>query len=163
MPFSTPSSVQKEELPDRIAALTDKLKAAEKQLADFKKQQLQQHAGTFVDNASTAGAFTVIAEQLEGLGGADLRQLATDLKNRLGDLPGVVVLGSDDAGKAPFVVGVTAEGVSRGVKAGDLVKLMSRYVDGRGGGKPDMAQGSGSEAGGFAAAFDAVKQDLSAR
>ncbi|MBN9643398.1 alanine--tRNA ligase [Corynebacterium mendelii] len=152
-----------DELPDRIAALTEKLKAAEKQIAEFKKQQLQQQAGTFVDDASTVGAFTVIAEKLEGLGGGELRQLATDLKNRLGDVPGVVVLGSDDGGKAPFVVGVTAEGIARGVKAGDMVKLVSRHVNGRGGGKPDMAQGQGTDAGGFDAAFTAVTDDLATR
>ena len=62
----------------------------------------------------------------------------------------------------PFIVGATKAANERGVKAGDLVKTISGYVDGKGGGKPDMAQGSGARPDGLQAAFDALRDELAA-
>ena len=102
-----------------------------------------------------------IRDSPKGVNGGDLRTLASDIKNRLGDVAGVVVLASEnEGGKLPFIVGATKAAIERGVKAGDLVKLVSGYVDGKGGGKPDMAQGSGANAEGLQAAFDAVRDEL---
>ncbi|WP_460490607.1 DHHA1 domain-containing protein, partial [Corynebacterium nasicanis] len=79
---------------------------------------------------------------------------------RLAGRPGVVVLASADGDKLPFIVGATQEAIELGAKSGDLVKLLSGYVDGRGGGKPDMAQGSGANAAGLDAGFHAVREEL---
>ena len=98
-----------------------------------------------------------------GVNGGDLRTLASDIKNRLGDVAGIVALASEnEGGKLPFIVGATKAANERGVKAGDLVKTISGYVDGKGGGKPDMAQGSGARPDGLQAAFDALRDELAA-
>ncbi|MGD7001175.1 alanine--tRNA ligase [Corynebacterium halotolerans] len=151
-----------EELPDRIQQLTDKLKAAEKEIANLHKAQLAANTGKLLDQATEVNGFTVLAVQLpKGTAAGDLRTVAADLRGRLGERDGVVVLGAeDDKGKAPFIVGATKSAVARGVKSGDLVKLLGGYVDGRGGGKPDMAQGSGADPAGFTAGFEAVKDEL---
>lgn len=60
----------------------------------------------------------------------------------------------------PFVVGATKEAVARGVASGHLVGVFGSHVGGRGGGKPDMAQGSGNDASGLEAAFVAVVNEL---
>lgn len=156
--------VQTEDLPERIAQLTEKLKAAEKQIADLHKAQLMSQTADMITGATDINGFSVISVKLpNGVNGGDLRTLASDIKNRLGDAAGIVVLASEnEGGKMPFIVGATKAANERGVKAGDLVKTISGYVDGKGGGKPDMAQGSGADAAGLEAAFNAVRDELSA-
>lgn len=150
-----------DELPDRIAQLAEKLKAAEKEIANLHRKQLASGAGDLVNQAQEAGKFTLITHQLpDGLAGGDLRTLATDLRGRLAGKPGVVVLASADGNKVPFIVGATKEAIELGVKSGDLVKVLSGYVEGRGGGKPDMAQGSGALPAGLDAGFAAVRDEL---
>ncbi|TRX32853.1 alanine--tRNA ligase [Corynebacterium guaraldiae] len=156
--------VQTEDLPERIAQLTEKLKAAEKQIAELHKAQLMSQTAEMISGATTVNDFTLVSVKLpNGVNGGDLRTLASDIKNRLGDVAGVVVLASEnEGGKLPFIVGATKPAVERGVKAGDFVKVISGYVDGKGGGKPDMAQGSGANAEGLQQAFDAVRDELEA-
>ena len=156
--------VQTEDLPERIAQLTEKLKAAEKQIADLHKAQLMSQTADMIAGATDINGFSVISVKLpNGVNGGDLRTLASDIKNRLGDAAGIVVLASEnEGGKIPFIVGATKAANERGVKAGDVVKTISGYVDGKGGGKPDMAQGSGADAAGLEAAFNAVRDELSA-
>ena len=96
----------------------------------------------------------------DGTTGGDLRTVATDLRNRLREEEAVIVLGAQDKGKFPFIVAATDKAVERGVKSGDVVKQFGQYVDGRGGGKPDMAQGSGSSAAGAERGFAAVEDML---
>lgn len=149
-----------EEVPERVAQLAAKLKEAERQIADFKRAQLLAESAKLAA-AVEVGDFKVAAVQLpDGTAASDLRIIATDIRNKFGDVPGVVVLGSKDGDKVPFVVAVTAAGVARGVKAGELVKTLNQYINGRGGGKPDMAQGSGTNVEGLAAAFRAVSDIL---
>ncbi|PRQ11962.1 alanine--tRNA ligase [Corynebacterium sp. 13CS0277] len=158
--LKTPS----EELPERIAKLTEQLKAAEKEIAALNRQQLAAKTGELLNQATTVGGFTLLAARLpQGTAAGDLRTVATDLKNRLQDAAAVVVLAAEAGDKVPFIVAATDAAVEKGVKSGELVKLIGTYVDGRGGGKPDMAQGSGAKPAGLDAAFTAVADDLAAR
>ncbi len=151
-----------EELPDRIGQLTEKLKAAEKEIENLHRAQLLNQAGELLEQVVEVNGFTVLTVRLEqGVKAGDLRTIATDLRGRLAGRPGVVVLASTAEGKVPFIVGATREAVERGVKSGELVKLLSGYVDGRGGGKPDMAQGSGANPAGLDSGFAAVREELS--
>ncbi|MDO4686348.1 MAG: DHHA1 domain-containing protein, partial [Corynebacterium sp.] len=151
-----------EELPDRIAALTEKLKEAEKEIAALHRQQLLAQAGSYLANAQDVNGLKVVTAKLpDGTSANDLRTIAIDLKGRLGDQSGVIVLGArDEKNKAPFVVGATKAAIQRGVKSGQLVGVIAGYVAGRGGGKPDMAQGSGNDASGFDSGFAAVVNEL---
>lgn len=159
--LKTPS----EDLPERISQLAAKLKAAEKQIADLHRQQLAAQLGGLMEKAQEVDGLSVIAEKLpDGTAAGDLRTAALDLRGRMGDKAAVIVLGAKDAkGKAPFVVAASAEAVAQGVRSGDLVKVLGQYVAGRGGGKPDMAQGSGSEPAGLAEGLRAVIEDLRSR
>ena len=139
------------------------LNQAEKEIANLHRQQLASQTGALLDQAVEAGKITVLTHRLpDGISGGDLRTVATDLRGRLAGKPGVVVLASADGEKLPFIVGATREAIELGVKSGDLVKLLSGYVDGRGGGKPDMAQGSGANPAGLDAGFHAVREELAA-
>ena len=155
--LKTPS----EELPERIDSLTAKLKAAEKQIQQLRGQQLQSQVGELVNKAETIGDVKVLAQQLpEGVAAGDLRTLAMDAKNRLGSEAAVVVFASVDGDKVPFVAAANDAAVARGIKSGELVKTFGEKVAGRGGGKPAMAQGSGSDAAGIPAGIEAVKSAL---
>ncbi|MCX7539704.1 alanine--tRNA ligase [Corynebacterium antarcticum] len=150
------------ELPDRIAQLTEKLKAAEKEIAALHRRQLAAATADYLKQARQVGDFTLLTVRLpEGTAGGDLRTVGTDLRNRIGTEPAVIVLATaDDRGKVPFLVAATDGAVERGVCAGDLIRVFGGPVGGRGGGKPDMAQGSGSDASGIDAGFSAVEDDL---
>lgn len=74
----------------------------------------------------------------------------------------MVLFASNDEGKVPFVATLTDAAIERGLKAGDLVKEFGAKVGGRGGGKPQLAQGSGSEPAGIIAGLEAVNSAITA-
>lgn len=153
-----------EELPDRIAALTEKLKAAEKEVERMRAAQLAADSLKHVDSAQNVNGFKVVTAQLaKGVQAGDLRGIATQMRGKLSAQDAVIVLAAEAGDKVPFIVAATKSAIDRGVKSGDLVKLMGQYVDGRGGGKPDMAQGAGTNAAGLHEAFAAVKHELEQR
>lgn len=156
--------VQSEELPERISQLSERLKAAEKEIEVLRKAQLTARASEFIDSATEVNGIKTITLQLpDGTSGGDLRTVATDIRNRMKDTAAVIVLGAVDKGKFPFIAAATAKAVDEGVKAGDIVKRLGEYVNGRGGGKPDMAQGSGTAPEGAQRGFEAVKDLLQSR
>jgi alanyl-tRNA synthetase len=84
----------------------------------------------------------VVASEMEGADRKALMETADQLKNKLGE--GVVVLATVEDGKVVLVAGVTKSATNR-IKAGDLMKHLASLVDGKGGGRPDMAQGGGND------------------
>ncbi|MDN6430495.1 alanine--tRNA ligase [Corynebacterium flavescens] len=154
--------VQSTDLPERVSSLAEKLKAAEKEIESLRNAQLAARAAELIASAQDVNGFKVVALQLpQGTAGGDLRTIATDVRNRLREQDAVVLLGAVSNGKFPFIAAATPSAVERGVKAGDIVKQFGQYVDGRGGGKADMAQGSGANAAGAESGFAAVKDGLS--
>ena len=151
------------EVPARIETLTERLRQVEKELAAVRAAQLTGSAAAMVDGATRVGAVDLVAAALpEGTSAADVRTLATDLKGRMTDRPAVVALFAPSADAVAFVVAVTPPAVQLGVKAGDLVKAFVPQVGGRGGGKPDMAQGGGSNPAGVPAAIAELRSVLGA-
>ena len=115
----------------------------------------------FLAQAVDINGFKLAALRLpKGINGGDLRTVATDIKNRVRDDAAVIILGSENDGKFPFIAAATDAAIARGVKAGDIVKRFGEFVDGKGGGKPDMAQGSGANVAGAEEGFSAVKAYL---
>ncbi|MDI9900880.1 alanine--tRNA ligase [Rhodococcus sp. IEGM 1409] len=156
--LSSSLKVPSEEVPARVEALVERLKVAEKELEQTKAKAVLASAGEYVAKAKRIGSVLVIAEPAPaGVGGNDLRSLVTDIKGRLGSEPAVVALLGDVEGKVPFVVASSKAAQGLGVKAGELVASFGPKIGGRGGGKPDMAQGSGSDSAGIPAALDAIR------
>ncbi|AJE67555.1 alanine--tRNA ligase [Corynebacterium glutamicum] len=152
-----------EELPERVAQLLDKLKAAEKEIEALHRQQLMAQTADLLNNAQEIGGVTTLLLRVkDNTNAGDLRTIATTLKDKLGDREGVLVIASDNAGKVPFVVAATKAAVARGAHSGNLVKLVGSYIDGRGGGKADLAQGSGANIAGLESAFGAVRAEIEA-
>ena len=94
------------------------------------------------DDATEVDGIPVVSRVVSGLEPGALRTLADSLRDRLGS--GVVVLASDNDGKAALVVSVTRDLTSR-VHAGNLIKELAPIVGGRGGGRPDFAQAGGRQ------------------
>ncbi|MCP9624523.1 alanine--tRNA ligase [Nocardia otitidiscaviarum] len=150
--------VPSDEVPARVEQLVERLKVAEKELERTKMAAVLSSAGTFVDAAQRVGEVLLVAEAApEGVGAGDLRTLVSDIKGRFGTQPAVVVLLGNADGKVPFVVAVTKAAQELGIAAGDLVDSFGPSIAGRGGGKPEMAQGAGSDPSGIAAGLAAVR------
>jgi alanyl-tRNA synthetase len=154
-----------EELPDRIAATLERLKAAEKELEHLRAAAVLASAGELAASAEPVGAAQVVtAEAPAGVGGADLRSLALDVRGRLRrESPAVVILASPSdkpGGPVSFVVAVSEAGQQAGLAAGDVVKVFAPVLGARGGGKADLAQGAGGDVAKLADAFAAARAHI---
>jgi alanyl-tRNA synthetase len=112
--------------------------------------------------AEQIGMVRVVAQRMAGgMSAADLRTLVGDIRGKLGSDPAVVALiaeGDDDT--VPYVVAVNPAAQDLGLRANDLVKQLGASVNGRGGGKADLAQGSGKGAAGIDAALTALRAEI---
>jgi len=152
-----------EELPERIGGVVERLRLAERELEKVRADAVLSSAGALADGAEDVGGTALVAAAVpDGIAGNDLRALATDVRGRLGARPGVVALFSAGDGKVSFVVATTAAARERGLAAGKLVPAFAPAVGGRGGGKPDLAQGGGSEPTGVPAALVALRRAVAA-
>ncbi|MBL8926840.1 MAG: alanine--tRNA ligase [Pseudonocardia sp.] len=150
-----------EELPERIGGVVERLRQAERELEKVRADAVLSSAGALADGAEDVGGVALVAAAVpEGVSGADLRALTADVRGRLGARPGVVALFSTANGKVSFVVATTAAARDRGLAAGKLVPAFATAVGGRGGGKPDLAQGGGADPSGVPAALDALRRAL---
>ncbi|MDR7380713.1 alanine--tRNA ligase [Promicromonospora iranensis] len=135
-----------EELPDRVGSLVSRLKEAEKELAAMRQGQLLATAGKLAAEAPRVGDVRVVAHDAGEVQADDLRALVLDVRSRLGEAEPVVAAAGGVSGGRPVVVVVTnAAAREAGYKAGDLVRTAAQTLGGGGGGKPDMAQGGGTD------------------
>ena len=149
-----------EELPERIADLINKLKDAEKELGQVRSQQALAQVSGLLQNAKNIGDYKFLAAQIgDGVAVDDLRTMALDIKNRLGE--SVVALASVTSGKPVVVVATSDSPRAKGVKAGALVKVASGVLGGGGGGKDDFAQGGGTNPAEIPNALLAIEKALS--
>ncbi|KAA0995575.1 alanine--tRNA ligase [Pseudomonas sp. ANT_J12] len=140
----------RDNLIDKLSAVLERNRLLEKQL-----EQLQAKAASAAGDDLSASALDVkgvkvLAVRLDGQDGKALLALVDQLKNKLGRA--VILLGSVHEEKVVLVAGVTKD-LTGQLKAGDLMKQAAAAVGGKGGGRPDMAQGGGVDAGALDAAL----------
>jgi alanyl-tRNA synthetase len=154
--------VPSDEVPARVANLVERLKAAEKELERARLAGARAAATNAAAGAERIGNVRVVAQRMSGgMTAADLRSLVGDIRGKLGSDPAVVALIAEgDGGSVPYAVAANPAAQERGLRADDLVKQLAATVDGRGGGKADLAQGSGKDPGGIDAALDAVRDQI---
>jgi alanyl-tRNA synthetase len=136
------------ELPDRVAGLMDRVKEVEKELSGLRAGQVLQRAGEFASAAVDLGGLRfagVVAP--DGTPGDLVRSLALDVRGRL-DGPAAVVVAAGGE-RVTLVAAVNPDGIARGVTAGALLRAAAEAVDGKGGGKDDVAQGGGTRPAGI--------------
>ncbi|MFI5508777.1 alanine--tRNA ligase [Mycobacterium sp. NPDC051804] len=154
--------VPSEEVPARVANLVERLRAAEKELDKVRLANARAAAANAAAGAEQVGKVHLVAQRMAGgMSAADLRTLVGDIKGKLGSEPAVVALIAEgDGDSVPYVVAVNPAAQDLGLSANDLVKQLGAPVNGRGGGKADLAQGSGKGAAGIDAALVALRAEL---
>jgi alanyl-tRNA synthetase len=147
---------QRDQLPTAIGRLQEELKRTRKEIDDLKLKIATGAIGgagsANGDEAREIAGVKVLAKTVEGLDANAGRQLSDTLLARLKS--GVVVLGRKDDGKVGIIVRVSDDLTGR-IKAGNIIKEIVPIVGGRGGGKPDMAEGGGTEPDKLREAIDA--------
>jgi alanyl-tRNA synthetase len=147
-----------EELPERISDLLSKLKEAERELGQIRSAQALAQVTGLVASAKDFGGYKYLATEISNIGVEDLRSMALDIKNRLGE--SVVALASNSDGKPMVVVSVSDTPRNLGIKAGELVKIASTVLGGGGGGKDDFAQGGGQNPAEITNALNAIEKAI---
>ena len=127
---------------EKARALAERIRHLEREIESFKAKAA---SGAVADLASAAvdlGGIKVLAARLEGLDAKGLREAVDRLKQQLVDT--VVVLAGTQDGKAALVAGVNGAATGK-VKAGELLAHVAGRIGGKGGGRPDLAQGGGED------------------
>ena len=127
-------------LESRLQKLLDHQKELEREIASLQGRLNAGQAAALLAEARDVGGVKLLAARLDGLDGKGLRELADQLRERLGS--GVVVLGSAFEDKANLLVAVSKDLTST-LQAGALVRPLAEQVGGKGGGRPDLAQAGG--------------------
>jgi alanyl-tRNA synthetase len=147
------------EVPRRLQKLLEEQKALEKQLETLAAKLARSRAEELVASARQVNGVAVIAARVDGLDAEGLRAVADTLRDRLGS--GVVCVGSVADGKVSLIAAVTKD-LTKRFQAGRIIQAVAEAVGGRGGGRPDLAQGGGTEPDKLDGALDLV-YDLVAR
>jgi len=144
----------RDDVEEKVRQLLERGRRLEKEVAQLKDKLASGRGRDLAADAETIGGLRVVATSVEGADAAALRNAVDQLKTQLGSA--VIVLGSAAPdGKVTLIAGVTADATAR-VKAGDVVNFVAQQVGGRGGGRPDLAQAGGTDAGALSAALQSV-------
>ena len=144
---------QKNQFEQKLQDQQAKTRLLEKELEQMKAKLAAAKGADLASNAVEVNGVKVLAAQLDGVEPKALRDTIDQLKNKLGN--GVVVLATVSDGKIALAAGVTKE-LSGKVRAGDLIKELTAKLGGKGGGRPDFAQGGGSDLAALPAALESV-------
>ncbi len=132
----------RDNLIDKLSGLLERNRQLEKELAQLKAKAASSAGDDLAGSAVDVKGVKVLSARLDGLDGKALLALVDQLKNKLGRA--LILLGGVLDDKVVLVAGVTAD-LTGQLKAGELMKQAAAAVGGKGGGRPDMAQGGGSE------------------
>ncbi len=138
-----------------LEKLLEQQKSLERQVDQLKTRLAQQQVDKLAGNR--IGSTTVLAERLEGLDAKQLRTLADSLRNKWQSA--VIVIASVNDSHVSIVSAVTKD-LTQKVQAGKLVGEVAKAIGGKGGGRPDMAEGAGKDLASLPAALNAVYQQV---
>ncbi len=138
---------------DKIRQLGERQKKLERELDALKAKQAAGATADLGAGAVEVKGVKILAARLEGFDAKALRDAIDRLKQQLGDA--VIVLAGTEDGKAALVAGVNGSAMGK-VKAGELLAHIASQIGGKGGGRPDLAQGGGEDGPALASALAAV-------
>ncbi|MBA0313891.1 alanine--tRNA ligase [Stenotrophomonas maltophilia] len=145
---------------EKIRALGQRQKQLERELEAVKAKVAAGATADLSGQAVEVAGVKVLAARLEGFDAKALRDAMDRLKQQLGDA--VIVLAGAQDGKAALVAGVNGSAMGK-VKAGELLSHIASQIGGKGGGRPDLAQGGGEDGPALATALAAVVEWISPR
>lgn len=138
---------------DKVKYLIEHTQSIEHENMLLKEKLVHIEARHLAAQAADCKGVKLVAATLEGCSMRELRLAVDELRNTLGTC--IIVLGSADGSKANLIAAVSKDLTAK-LKAGELVNFAASFVDGRGGGRPDMAQAGGNDASGLPKALAAV-------
>ncbi|HSE11080.1 MAG TPA: alanine--tRNA ligase [Rudaea sp.] len=145
---------------EKLRQLFDRQKKLERELEALKAKAASAATVDLAAGARDVHGIKVIAARLDGADAKTLRDSVDQFKSKLGDC--VVLLAGGAEGKVSLVAGVSGKALGR-IKAGELVAHVAQQIGGKGGGRPDMAQGGGEDSPALATALDSVPAWIEAR
>jgi len=148
------------EAADKLRALLERQKKLERELDSLKARAASGATADLASGAVDVDGIKVLAARLEGFDAKALREAVDRLKQQLGDT--VVVLAGAGGGKAALVAGVGGAALKQ-VKAGELLAHIAGQIGGKGGGRPDLAQGGGEDGPALGAALGGVADWVASR
>lgn len=146
------------DVPAQVRALGDKVRQQEREIARLQGQLAGASSGDLLKQVREVGGVSVLTAKVTVEQKAGLRQLGDRLRDSLQS--GVIVLGTVVDGAPSLLAMVTPDVVAKGVKAGAIVGAIAPHIDGRGGGRPELAEAGGKSAAGVDAALAAVDDVL---
>ena len=152
--------VSEPELVEQVERMLAKEHALEKQVEQLKNKLAQSAAGEVESQARTIKTARVLATRLDGMDRAQLRALADSLRNKW--KTAVVVLASAEDSNVSIISAVTKDLTAK-IHAGKLVGTVAQAVGGKGGGRPDMAEGGGKDPAALQAALEQVYSEVEAK
>ncbi|MEN9749667.1 MAG: hypothetical protein RL149_745, partial [Actinomycetota bacterium] len=154
----------RETLEEKIYQIVEELKSANRRLEQFSNQALAAQVPTLIEQHSTLrGSVQVVSHIIDGIDNADqLRSLVVAVRDRLQGASATVMLGAVVADKPAVVVATTEGARASGVAANAIAKNISGVLGGGGGGKPDLAQGGGTDAAKLSAALSEAVASIGA-
>ncbi|GAB2191967.1 alanine--tRNA ligase [Sessilibacter sp. MAH1] len=149
-----------ENLVDRIVAAKTEIKDLEKALSALQSKLAASGVDQLISEAKTLGNVKALVAKVDGVDGKALGEMVDKIKDKLGD--SVVLLLAEEDNKVTLIAGCSKSVTSR-VKAGDLIKTVAPFVGGKGGGRPDMARGGGTDVSAIPAAITGAYEWLSSQ
>jgi alanyl-tRNA synthetase len=151
--------VKPEEIPDRITALQNELKASQKQLDSLKGQLALAKASELLSQAEPVGDFHILVAQVDGVDPNSLMAAAEQLQQKLKN--SAVVLGSvPEEGKVSLVAAFSPEINKKGLQAGKFIGAIAKLCGGGGGGRPNLAQAGGRDTSKLPGALEEARKQL---
>jgi alanyl-tRNA synthetase len=138
---------------DKAATLVETNRALNKELEALKVKLASASGGDLLDEAKTIAGVAVLAKKIDGADAKTLRDILDQLRSRMDK--GVILLAAESDGKIALSAGVT-KNLTPNIKAGALMQFVAPQIGGKGGGRPDMAQGGGTDSAALPAALDSV-------
>ena len=152
-----------EQAPERVRQAMARIKSLESELGKVRKAERQREVERLVTQAADVAGVSLVVARLDGQGMDELRELALAIRDRQQrGGRGAAVLASADGTSVKLLAACTDDLVAGGVTAPALLERAARAVRGRAGGRPHLAFGGGSDAGGLPAALSEVPDVLAA-
>ncbi|BCR06170.1 alanine--tRNA ligase [Desulfuromonas versatilis] len=139
----------------RLQKMLERQRELERELESLQSRLNANAAGDLLSGVKDVAGVKVLAARIEGGDAKGLRELADQLRDKLGS--GLVVLGCAEQGRANLLVGLTKDLAGR-LHAGQIIKPLAEMVGGKGGGRPDLAQAGGSRPEQLSQALDSVAE-----
>ncbi|MFC6381197.1 alanine--tRNA ligase [Psychrobacter glacincola] len=145
--------VKRPEVAQRVRTMADKQRELEKQLERLEQKIASAQAANLLDEVQTIAGTPVLISTLSGVDGKSIRTLMDDIKSKLPD--SVIILIGDKDEQLALAANV-AKSVTDRIKAGDIIRHLAGELGGKGGGKPDYAQGGAPKSNNSAAVIAAI-------